>query len=324
MRQIDRVKKGRRRRAALVLVAVVIAGAGVLWALASWEVRDAEVEFPPIGRFLTVEGTRLHYVCRGEGRPVMLLHGNPGFVQDYSAVFERLRPDYRVCALDRPGHGYSSRLAEEGGDPRSQARLVHAAARKLGLERPLLVGHSWGGPLALAYALEHPEDASGLVLLAPGAYAEAGTSSALDAIQTTPVVGDLLRHVLGIPLGRRMVEEGLVKAFSPQPLPRPYLKMAKALWTRPSQELAIAEDNMGVGPAMGAMSSGYGGIRIPVTIVTGEADKLVNPKRHGYRLRRAIRGSDLMALAKTGHELPQTRPREVERAVRETWGRRRP
>ena len=139
MRQIDRVKKGRRRRAALVLVAVVIAGAGVLWALASWEVRDAEVEFPPIGRFLTVEGTRLHYVCRGEGRPVMLLHGNPGFVQDYSAVFERLRPDYRVCALDRPGHGYSSRLAEEGGDPRSQARLVHAAARKLGLERPLLV-----------------------------------------------------------------------------------------------------------------------------------------------------------------------------------------
>ena len=138
------------------------------------------------------------------------------------------------------------------------------------------------------------------------------------------MVGDLLRHILGIPLGRRMVEEGLVKAFSPQPLPRPYLKMAKALWTRPSQELAIAEDNMGVGPAMGAMSSGYGGIRIPVTIVTGEADKLVNPKRHGYRLRRAIRGSDLMALAKTGHELPQTRPREVERAVRETWARRRP
>ncbi len=323
LRQTDRVKK-RGRRVAFALLAVIIAGTAALWAWGSWQVRGAEAQFPPVGRFVTVEGTRLHYVCRGEGRPVMLLHGSPGFVQDYSAVLDRLGPDYRACAFDRPGHGYSSRLAEETGDPRSQARLVHAAARQLSLERPLVVGHSWSGPLALAYALEYPEDVSGVVLLAAVAYDEAGSGSPLDAVQAAPVVGDLLRHVVGIPLGRRMVEEGLVEAFSPQPVPAGYLRSAKALWTRPSQELAIAEDSMGVGPAMGAMSPRYGGIRIPVTIVVGKADELVDPERHGYRLNRAIRGSDLVALAKTGHELPQTRAREVERAIRGTSRRSRP
>ena len=310
-----------RRKAGLVVLVVLLAGmfAGS-WAYGSWAVRRAEAQFPPEGRFVAVEGVRLHYVCKGEGRPVVLLHGNAGFVRDYStAVLDRLAQDYRACAFDRPGHGYSERPAGgEAATPAAQAHLIHEASRELGMEEPVLVGHSWSGALGLAYALEYPDDVSGLVLLGPVAYGREGRSSPLYEALATPVLGDLIQHTIGVGVGPGIVEQSLVEAFSPNPVPPDYLRAARALWTRPGQQEATAEDSLAAGPAMEAMSPRYGEIRVPVTIVTGDSDRLVDPEQHSYPLHEAIRGSKLVVLPDAGHDVQHTRPKETVDAIRET------
>lgn len=304
-----------------MLLGVLAVLLGGLWGYGSWQVGRAEVRFPPRGEVLTVEGVQLRYVCAGAGRPVLLLHGNAGFLEDYTlTVLDQLAQNYRACAFDRPGHGYSSR-PDPDAPPAVQARLLHQAAQQLGMDKPLLVGHSWSGALNLAYALDYPDEVSGLVLLAPIAYGQDRRPSLLTQIQQVPVLGTLVRHTLGVPLGRAQIEQSLIAAFAPDPVPPAYLEAAQALWARPGQLQAIAADTVNVGPAMIAMSSRYPGIQVPVTIVTGDTDRLVDPDQHAYPLHQAIPGSQLIVLPRTGHEIPHNRPQQTLDAVRQTWER---
>src|ERR1044071_268433 len=120
---------------------------------------------------VVVDGVRLNYVSAGSGRPVILIHGNPGSYEDYTlAVVERLAQSYYVVAFDRPGHGYSERHDSVQTTVEVQALIIRDALQKLGLEKPVLVGHSWGGSLVLAAAVTYGKDLTGVVLLAPAAY----------------------------------------------------------------------------------------------------------------------------------------------------------
>jgi len=116
---------------AVALVAMLLAGLAVCsWAMT----RQVEAQFPPLGRFVTVEGLRLHLLTAGQGRPVVLLHGANGAVQDFKAsIFDRLAQQYRVVAIDRPGHGYSDRPAAGIVTPDIQARLIRGALKQLGV-----------------------------------------------------------------------------------------------------------------------------------------------------------------------------------------------
>src|SRR5262245_5946402 len=117
---------------------------------------------------VVVDGMTLNYVSAGSGRPVVLIHGNPGSYQDYTlAVVGRLSQSYYVVAFDRPGHGYSERRDSVETTVEVQALIIRDALRKLALDKPVLVGHSWGGSLVLAAAVAYGKDLSGIVLLAP-------------------------------------------------------------------------------------------------------------------------------------------------------------
>ena len=123
-----------------------------------------------ISKYVIVENTRLHFLIQGAGRPVVLIHGNPGSCQDWTRLYSSLAARYQAIAFDRPGHGQSERPDREDATVEVQARMLHAALQELGVERPILVGHSWGSALALVYALEFPNDLVGLVLLATAVY----------------------------------------------------------------------------------------------------------------------------------------------------------
>src|SRR5919199_1117714 len=143
------------------------------------------------GEFVSVEGVRLHYLSRGEGRPVVLLHGNSGFAHDFASVLEAAdQEEFRALAFDRPGHGFSERPAQDGAMS-SQARLIRGALEALGVRRPLVVGHSWGAALALSYALQYPDDAAALVLLAPAVFSEEVTYAAQRILVEIPVLSEL-------------------------------------------------------------------------------------------------------------------------------------
>ncbi|MBV9892246.1 MAG: alpha/beta fold hydrolase, partial [Rhizobacter sp.] len=122
-----------------------IAGAAATAAWVARRARRAERAQPPEGRILHLDGVRLHVVERGEGPPVVLIHGNLVTHRDFDAsgIVERLARTHRVIAFDRPGYGHSSRPRDRLWTPSAQAALLHAALRRLGVERPVIVGHSW-------------------------------------------------------------------------------------------------------------------------------------------------------------------------------------
>src|SRR5512132_4332188 len=129
--------------------------------------RSAEIQHPPTGRFIDVAGVKLHFLERGSGTPVVLLHGNGVLAQDFvgSGVLEHLAAHHRVVAFDRPGFGFSERPRNRTWTPEAQADLLRSAFERLRIERPVVVGHSWGTLVALALALNHPERVHGLLLL---------------------------------------------------------------------------------------------------------------------------------------------------------------
>jgi pimeloyl-ACP methyl ester carboxylesterase len=271
------------------------------------------------GEFVEFEGVRLHYLARGEGRPVLLLHGNSGFAHDFAAVLETLdASEFRAYAFDRPGHGYSERPAHDGAMS-SQARLLRGALSKLGVRRPVLVGHSWGGALALAYALQFPEDVSSLVLLAPAVYPEEDVYAAQRLLVEIPVLSDLFIRASDTFI-RAEIKRNLERAFSPDALPLEYLQVAESLWSRPSQVRAFMQDEYGYNPAVELLARRYDKLRVPTLILTGDSDELVKPERHAYPLHRSMEHSGLSVIPAAGHMLPHTRPGAVVKAIRSACG----
>ena len=271
------------------------------------------------GQFVSVDGLRLHYVSKGAGKPVVFIHGNPGSHQDYSmTVLGEVAESYRAFAFDRPGHGYSERHNGRSTTVEVQARLLRDALRELAIEKPLIVGHSWGGALALAMALEHEEELSGLVLLAPAAY-PSGSAQWWAALPHLPVLGSLFLKALTPLIGRRIVKDSLKEAYHPDPVQEDYLQAAESLWTRPDQVKACAHDDRSLNGSLASLSARYAEIQLPVVIVTGDSDRLLKPEEQADRLHRTIRGSELIRLPQTGHQIPQTHPESVIEAIEMAW-----
>lgn len=272
---------------------------------------------PPhyVRQSVVVDGMTLNYVSAGSGRPVVLIHGNPGSYEDYTlAVVERLAQSYHVVAFDRPGHGYSERSNSLDITVEVQALIIREALQKLALEKPVLVGHSWGGSLVLAAAVAYGKDLAGVVLLAPAAYPSVSIEwwSLLPHI---PLIGNIVVNRLTPLLGRAVVRKSLKQAYAPQDVQKDYAERSLDLWMKPDQIRACAYDERTLGASLTVLSEHYRHIDMPVVIVTGSADRLLNPEEHAYPLHKTIRNSKLVVLPETGHQLPQTRPDAVIAAV---------
>jgi pimeloyl-ACP methyl ester carboxylesterase len=247
--------------------------------------------------------------------PVVLLHGNAGFTHDYSAVMHSLAErGYRALAFDRPGHGQSERPWSGLATAEAQSSLIHEALKKLEVERPIMVGHSWGGILTLSYALQYETEISGIALLAPATYPEKEQFAAPKALIEIPGLGDLILR-MSKPIIDWEIRRNLERAFSPDEVPEEYLELATAIWNRPEQIKAIVQDEAVFNPTAEELSHRYSEVRVPTVIMTGDSDLLVNPERHAYPLHRAISHSRLIVLSGTGHMLPHTRPEAVLDAI---------
>jgi pimeloyl-ACP methyl ester carboxylesterase len=266
-------------------------------------VRRAEVAFPPIGQFLEVEELQLHVVEKGRGQPVIFIHGAFGALQDFTAtVFEPVSRGFRAIAIDRPGHGYSQAPAD-GHYPNVQARVIRQAAIAMGVERPILVGFSLGGALALTYALEYPDDTGALVLINPPTEEWPGRIDFLFRWPGWPVVGPLLVQVLVLPLGLMRLKAAAAKAFSPEPTPPNFIASPTPLGLRPGSFLMSAAERRVLKPALRAQMPRYRQLVMPITILAGAADVLVRASRHALGLHRAVPHSELILLPGLGHNL---------------------
>src|SRR5689334_5496903 len=212
----------------------------------------------PKERYVNVDKTRLRYVENGAGPAVVLIHGNAGSVDDFDfRGLGSLCRDHRVIAVDRPGHGKSNRPNGSDATLEFQTRLLHEALAQLGITRPVLVGHSWGGALALAYAVAYPKDLSGVVLLAPAAYPDGGPDQFMRAVLKTPVIGDVSLTIGRICLGPHLLRKELRDAFYPDAVPEDYLRRASSSWLKHKQVRAILEDEYGLDKELKKLSEHY-------------------------------------------------------------------
>jgi pimeloyl-ACP methyl ester carboxylesterase len=226
----------------------LIAGAVALGSLAVANraiARRTERKHPPEGSFLVVDGVRLHYSDRGAGSPVVLIHGNAVTGDDWntSGVAELLLHTHRVIIFDRPGFGHSVRPRGRLWTAGEQAELLHKALLQLGVERPVVVGHSWGTLVALALAVRHQTDIAGLVLLSGYYFWTVRPDVVLVAPGALPVLGDVLRYTVSPILG--WLQMPLLKwaMFSPAPVPpRFQAEYSSAMALRPSQIRATSVD----------------------------------------------------------------------------------
>jgi pimeloyl-ACP methyl ester carboxylesterase len=228
----------------------------------SWQ---AERRNPPAGRFLEVDGVRLHYVERGEGTPLVMLHGLGSMVEELvlSPAFALAVARYRVIAIDRPGYGHSSRPRRRWWGPQAQAALLHRLLAQLGVERPIVLGHSFGALVALALALGYPSSLRGLVL-ASGYYFPTGRLDVpLMAPPAIPLIGDLLRHTISPLIGRLMWPGMLKLMFGPAPVPPYFARFPVWMALRPSQLRASAEEAAALIPSVMALQRRYAELAAP-------------------------------------------------------------
>jgi pimeloyl-ACP methyl ester carboxylesterase len=270
----------------------------------------------PKEHYINIKNTRVRYVEAGAGPDVVLIHGNAGSVDDFDfQSLGQLCRTHRVIAVDRPGHGKSDRPKGSDATLQYQRDLLHETLSRLGVTRPVLVGHSWGGSLALAYAVAYPKELSAIVLLAPAAYADGGPDQFMRAVLKTPVIGDVSLTVGRVLLGEHLLKKELRKAFYPDTVPDEYLRHASSSWLGHKQMRAILEDEYGLDKELEKISKHYSEISIPVVIVTGDHDKVLSAEHNAFRLKTTISRSQLIELKNTGHQVPQTHPESIYSAL---------
>ena len=300
----------------LALAAAGLAGAGFL---AHARVRATTRAHPPQGRFLHVDGARLHYLEGGFGNSVVMLHGLGSMVEDFqlSGLFSLAAERHRAIAFDRPGYGYSERPRGTRWTPLAQARLLRAALEKLGVERPVIVAHSWSTLVALAYALEYPNEVRGLVLLSGYYFPTLRYDAPILVPPGIPVIGALLRNTVSPLLGRLLWPAWLRLLFSPLPVPGYFSRFPTWRALSAEQLRAVGEESAQLLPAVTAMRARYPEVRARTVIVAGADDRYVHAAHHSERLQGLLPNARYRAVAGAGHMVHHADPQAIVQSIEE-------
>ncbi len=301
------------------MIPFLLAGAGGLVALGGGlaaysraTARKIEKAVPRDGALIDVEGETLHVVDRGSGPAIVMIHGLGGQLRNFGRpMVEALERDHRIVLVDRPGSGYSPRASGVSARLKDQAATMAALIRKLDLDRPLIVGHSMGGALALSLAINHPDVVGGLALIAP-------LTQVQDIADVPPVFKPLvirspamrraIAWTLATPMGVMKAEAALKEIFAPEPVPEEFGTEGGGLMgIRPGNFYATSSDLMALEGELETMVGHYPSLSVPVSILYARADNLLGFQLHGERTASEIKGAEI-ELVEGGHMLPYTQP----------------
>lgn len=303
--------------------------AAALGALAWYNIRRTrqdESEHPPIGRFLTVDGVRLHYIDKGKGDVVTLIHGNGTLGEDFvlSGIVDQLAERYRVIVFDRPGFGYSER-PHRVWTPSAYAELLQKAFAQLGVDRATVVTHSFASLIGLDLALQHPSLVQGLVLVSGYFYPTARADVFAMSFTAIPGLGDVIRYTISPPLTRVFLPGVLRWLFSPAPMTERFEKgFPNSFAARPVQIGAEAEDSVLMVASAAKLQDRYPELKIPVVIIDGDGDKMINLDRQPKRFHQEVPQSELVIVPGAGHMVHHTAPDKVVSAVDRVSHREKP
>jgi pimeloyl-ACP methyl ester carboxylesterase len=264
----------------------------------------------------TALGNRLHYYESGAGRDVILIHGALVTADDPMIALKGvLAPRHHIVAFDRPGHGLSPRPPGQTS-LWTQAASIRDAAKQMGLNRPVLVGHSYGGAVAMAYAMKHPDEIAGGVAISPVAFPEPRLEHALFGPRALPFIGEALAATFG-PLQDGLTLPLLWEAmFWPQRMPQSYRERFPFDRVRPQRRIqAEGEDALSLGPDLLRSIMQYPSCRARVHILASDIDLVTNPDVHARRLARRLPNATLTIRHGLGHMLHHFAQADVVRLI---------
>lgn len=299
--------------------AVLAAASGLGLAFyASQVARNAEALVPADGQFLDVAGARLHYIDEGSGPAIVMVHGLGGQLRNFSyALLERLTAHYRVILVDRPGSGYST--ADPGTTPGliAQGAMIAELIVALGLDRPLLVGHSMGGAVSLALALDRPELVRGIGLIAPLTQLQDTVPDSFRGLARVPQSARLVfAQTIGTPLSKLTARHTLAMVFAPEVPPEDFgIRGGGLLAQRPAAIATASAELFGANGDLRSMVPRYPGLCVPTSILFGRQDAILDPGLHGHRTAAVISNAKIETI-EGGHMLPVTVPDATARFVR--------
>jgi pimeloyl-ACP methyl ester carboxylesterase len=300
----------------------VAAAAGILAATAIVNQQLAEKaqrDNPPQGRFIDIDGVVLHYVERGNGRPLVLFHGNGSMIQDFesSGLIDLAAKNYRVIVFDRPGFGHSLRPRNVVWTPGAQADLFRKALDRLHVQQAIVLGHSWGASVAVALAIKHPAFVEALVLASGYFFPTARVDVVALSVPAIPGLGDIVSFTISPIVSRLMWPAMLRKMFGPRSVPEKFAGFPKEMAVRPSQIRASAAETALMIPAAFASSKTYDELAMPMIIIAGEDDRLIDINEQSGRLHDEVKQSKLHRIAGAGHMVQQSATRDLMAAIDE-------
>ncbi len=292
-------------------------GATLAAAYSAHVARRVDRAVPPDGKFAEIGGRRIHYRDIGQGAPIVMIHGLAGQMRNFAALVPLLGAGHRLILIDRPGSGHSP--GRGTGSLAGQAGIVADLIAQLGLDRPLIVGHSLGGAVAMALALGHPDKIAGLALVAPLTQVQEEAPAAFRGLMiASPLVRAALAHTLAIPMIRLRSAQSRRVLFAPEPVhPSFDIEYGGAMLARPLAFHAASSEMVAVNDALAPLVARYGEIALPVRILFGAGDQVLAPEAHGTRTAAAIRGARCTIVEGAGHMLPVTRPERVAAFIRD-------
>ena len=290
----------------------VVLGLGLLAAANHVAARIAERRHPPRGRFLDLAGTRVHVLDEGAGPPVLLLHGNGAMAEDFvaSGLVQRLvAAGHRVIVPDRPGFGHTPRPHGRLWTAHAQAELIAALLQRLDVRCPVVLGHSWGVMVALDLARCHADNVRALVLVGGYYHPTLRLDVPLVSLSALPVLGDLLRHTVLPPLLWLMRRGVFRMLFAPAPVTQGFeARFPVGLALRPSQLRAVAQDTAMMIPGTALLARHYDALLLPVAIVGGVGDRIVDFATQSRRLHAELAQGRLHPIEADGHMVHHTEP----------------
>lgn len=285
--------------------------------------REAEsiANHPPQGQFLNVDGHQIHVVERGQPQgsapDLVLIHGSNGSIRDMTfRLSPALEEAYRILIFDRPGLGYSDAISADGTSIQTQAAILQKASARLGAQRPIVLGQSYGGAVALAWATEFPQHTAAVVSVS-------GVSHPWDAELPTfyKLTSSLFGSAVIVPLltafvPKSYVRDSLKEVFAPQAVPDGFADhFGLAMSLRRSSLRANAKQRANLLAEVEAMAPKYPDLSMPIEVVHGTADTTVGISIHAERLVADSRTARLTPLPDVGHMPHQTHTQEVVAAV---------
>ncbi|MEP5759613.1 MAG: alpha/beta hydrolase [Litoreibacter sp.] len=269
---------------------------------------------------MKIDGTAVHYVDKGQGPALILIHGAGGSSREWTfSMMDKLTDRFRVIAIDRPGHGLTGRIknrSQAAETLKEQADLVTKLATRLEIDQAIIVGQSYGGGVALAMAIHHPNLLSGLVVVS-------GLSNLWESgLDPWYLTADtfwgkwVVIPIISLLITRAKAEKAVAGIFAPDLPPEGYLAhMSLRLSSRPSQIRANMEQISRSYEDIEAQVDRYGEIDIPVEIIHGSKDTTVSPDVHSVPLATQIKGANLTILEDVGHMSQQIGEKDVIAAI---------